>query len=80
MTDSSSWIIVQGSDATVYTALVNAALQAAPPDIREGGHLLPRKREPLELCKLCGSADSLTRETRTPTLLGEQHACGDAYL
>jgi hypothetical protein len=69
-----NWMFVVGEDADLdedaVRSLANEAHAAAPPAVLDGGSLLPRRRPPDAICRICGSADRISREHIPPRAAG----------
>ena len=68
--DFGNWIVVTGVGGTVPPAVINEALAAAPPEVRQGGVVLLRSRPIEEECLICGQRGRLSREHVPPRSSG----------
>ncbi len=66
------FVVGEGADLGdgAVASLTNEALEAVPPAVLEGGSLLPRRRPPEAVCRICGSTDRISREHIPPRAAG----------
>ncbi|MEX0665518.1 MAG: hypothetical protein WD598_12225 [Acidimicrobiia bacterium] len=65
-----NWTFVAAPDADVDLTCVPDALAAAPPEVAEGGKLLPRRPVEGAICRVCNESPASTREHIPPRAAG----------